>query len=106
MADDVHHIWKKDALSIPETALRNELMRCYIDYVYPYMPAIELHKFLHIVDQNNGEDGKISLLLFQAIMFAGTAFADRTLLKTAGYMSHKAARKAFYQKVRVSINRT
>ncbi len=66
------------------------------------MPLIELHEFLHIVDRNDGEDGKISLLLFQAVMFTGTAFIDKSYLEAAGFTSRRAAIKAFYQKARVS----
>jgi hypothetical protein len=102
-ADDIQYLWKKGALSIPDTIFRNALLQAYIEYVHPYMPLIELHDFLRIVEQNNGENGKISLVLFQAVMFAGTAFVDMALLKSAGYSTRKAARKAFYQKARVSI---
>lgn len=103
IAEEIHHIRKQGALSIPETALRNELIRCYVEYVYPYMPSIELHNFLRIVYQKNGEGGKISLLLFQAVMFAATAFVDMGFLEEAGFNTRIAARNAFYQKTRVGV---
>jgi hypothetical protein len=103
-SDDVAYLFNKNALSIPDVAFRNALMRSYIEYVHPYMPLIELHDFLSIVDRGTGENGKVSLLLFQAVMFAGTAFVDMVFLTHAGYLTRKAARKAFYQKVRVSIS--
>jgi hypothetical protein len=102
-ADDIQYLWKKGALSIPDATFRNALLQAYIEFVHPYMPLIELHDFLRIVEQNDGENGKISLVLFQAVMFAGTAFVDMSLLKVAGFTTRKAARKAFYQKARVSI---
>ncbi len=101
-ADDIQYLWKKGALTIPDVAFRNALLQAYVEYVYPYMPLIELHDFLRIVDRNDGETGKISLVLFQAVMFAGTAFVDKAYLTAAGYSTRKAARKAFYQKARVS----
>jgi hypothetical protein len=101
-ADDIQYLFKKGALSIPDTNFRNALLQAYIEYVHPYMPLIELHDFLRIVDQNDGENGKISLVLFQAVMFAGTAFVDKALLDAAGFTSRKAARKVFYMKARVS----
>jgi hypothetical protein len=101
-ADDIQYLFKKVALSIPDTNFRNALLQAYIEYVHPYMPLIELHDFLRIVDQNDGENGKISLVLFQAVMFAGTAFVDKALLDAAGFTSRKAARKVFYMKARVS----
>jgi hypothetical protein len=101
-ADDIQYLWKKGALTIPDIAFRNALLQAYVEYVYPYMPLIELHDFLRIMDRNDGETGKISLVLFQAVMFAGTAFVDKAYLTAAGYATRKAARKAFYQKARVS----
>ncbi len=105
-ADDIQYLWKKGALSIPDTIFRNALLQAYIEFVHPYMPLIELHDFLRIVDRNDGENGKISLVLFQAVMFAGTAFVDMAFLEAAGYTTRKSARKAFYQKARVSLVRT
>lgn len=100
-ADDIHYLWKKGALSIPATTFRNELIRCYVEYVHPYMPLIDLNEFLQIVDDGHGHSGKLSLLLFQAVMFAGTAFVEMSYLENAGFSTRKAARKAFYQKARV-----
>lgn len=100
-SDDIQYLWRKGALSVPELSFRNALLQAYLEYVHPYMPLIELHDFLRIIEQNNGENGKISLVLFQAVMFAGTAFVDMSYLKAAGFAARKAARKAFYQKARV-----
>jgi hypothetical protein len=98
---DIDYLFAKGALSMPDTLIRNVLLRSYIEYVHPYMPLIELHDVLQIINDPNGESGKISLLLFHAIMFAGTAFVDMEYLKIAGYSNRKSARKAFFQKARV-----
>ena len=98
--EDVAHLQRKGALAVPPNDFRNELLRAYIEFVHPYMPLIELHELLHIVNQGTGESGKISLLLFQAVMFAGVAFVDMSYLTKAGYPTRKSARKAFYLKAR------
>ena len=98
--EDVAHLSRKGALAIPPQEFRNELLRAYIEFVHPYMPLIELHELLSIVNLGTGETGKISLLLFQAIMFAGVAFVDMSYLTKAGYPTRKSARKAFYLKAR------
>ncbi|KAI9750377.1 MAG: hypothetical protein M1835_001396 [Candelina submexicana] len=41
------------------------------------------------------------MLLFQAIMFTGAAFVDEVHLRSAGYSTRRAARKAFYQRTRL-----
>lgn len=98
---DIDYLFAKGALSLPDVPVRNALLRAYIEYVHPYMPLIEMNEVVQIIDEGNGETGRISLLLFQAIMFAGTAFVDMEYLRNGGYSNRKAARKAFFQKARV-----
>ena len=98
---DIDYLFAKGALSLPETPIRNALLRAYLEYVHPYMPLVEIHELLQIIEDGTGANGKISLLLFQAVMFAGTAFVDMDYLRGAGYSNRKAARKAFFQKARV-----
>lgn len=98
---DIDYLFAKGALSLPDIPIRNALLRSYIEYVHPYMPLIEAHELLQIINDGSGRSGRVSLLLFQAIMFAGTAFVDMEYLRIAGYSNRKAARKAFFQKARV-----
>ncbi|KAI9646566.1 hypothetical protein NHQ30_004561 [Ciborinia camelliae] len=97
---DIDYLWAKSALLIPEPPVRNALLRAFIEYVYPYMPILELHKILQIINDEGGY-GSMSLLLFQSIMFSGTAFVDMDTLRRAGHRTRKAARKAFFQRARV-----
>ncbi|KAK2812398.1 hypothetical protein FQN50_001399 [Emmonsiellopsis sp. PD_5] len=98
-ADDIDYLQAKGALKIPHFALRNELLKCFVNYVYVYMPLLDLGDFLQTISENNGQR-RTSLLLFQAVMFAGTAFVDLKHLRMAGYQSRKAARKTFYKRAR------
>lgn len=87
---------------MPSTPLQNGLLQSYVEYVHPYMPLMDLHGFLNIVNRRDGLNGQTSLLLYQAMMFSATAFVDMKYLREAGYATRKAARKAFFQKTRVS----
>ncbi|KAH8690839.1 putative C6 transcription factor [Talaromyces proteolyticus] len=98
--DDVEYLSAKGALTIPDTTLRNELLKAYIHYVHPYMPLLDLEEFLQVIARNDGIH-RMSLLLFQAVMFAGTAFVDNEHLVNAGYSSRKVARKVFFQRARL-----
>ena len=100
--DEVQYLERKGALTVPSTPLRNELIRNYIEFVHPYMPLIDLCEFVMIINSENGTSGRISLILYQAVMFAGCAFVDMQHLFNAGYSSRKQARKDFFQKTRVS----
>ncbi|KAJ5773454.1 hypothetical protein N7457_008350 [Penicillium paradoxum] len=99
--DDVLFLSRKGALTIPDTPVRNSLIRSFVDYVYGSMPIIDLHEFLEIVEQGDGQNGQISLILLQAILFAGSAFANKEHLVVAGYQNRRAARHALFQKVRL-----
>ncbi|KAF3484240.1 C6 transcription factor [Arthroderma uncinatum] len=98
--DDIDYLERKGALTIPGDSLRNELLKSYIQYVHTYMPLLDLDDFLRVIVRNDASR-RLSLLLFQAVMFAGTAFIDFKHLKAAGFESRKDARKAFFQKARL-----
>lgn len=100
--EDVNYLHLKGALTLPSPSLQNALLRAYVEYVHPYMPLMELHDFLAAINSTDGLYGQISLFLYHAVMFASTAYVDVKYLKEAGYSSRKAARKAFFQKTRVS----
>ncbi|KAI1491075.1 transcription factor CTF1 [Biscogniauxia mediterranea] len=99
--EDVSYLHTKGALSLPNPALQNALLRAYVEYVHPYMPLIDLHDFLSAVNSRDGLYGQISLFLYQSIMFAATAYVDVKYLKEVGYPNRKAARKAFFYKARL-----
>lgn len=101
-SDEIAYLERKGALSIPPIPLRNELLKAYIEFVHPFMPLVDLYDFVMIIDSGNGTLGRISLILFQAVMFAGSAFCDMDYLRAAGYTNRKEARKDFFQKTRVS----
>ncbi|KAL2814753.1 fungal-specific transcription factor domain-containing protein [Aspergillus granulosus] len=98
--EDIDYLAMKGALTVPDVSLRNELLKAYVHYVHTYMPLLDLEDFLQTVAQNDGIR-RMSLLLFQAVMFAGTAFIDLKHLHAAGYPTRKAARKAFFQRARL-----
>jgi hypothetical protein len=100
--DEIAYLEKKGALTVPRGTLRSEMLRAYVEFVHPYMPLLDLHDFLTMIDRRDGRKGQVSLILFQAVMFAGSAFVDMEHLRTAGYATRKDARKDFFQKTRVS----
>jgi hypothetical protein len=100
LSDDIEYLANKGALTVPEPELRHELVKSYIHYVHWYMPILDLEQFLQTTIENNGIH-RISLLLFQAVMFAAAAFVDIDHLHAAGYPSRNVARKIFFQRVRV-----
>ncbi|KAL1889582.1 hypothetical protein Sste5346_008831 [Sporothrix stenoceras] len=108
--DDIDYLAKKGATSIPDNHLRDAILRCYIQYVHPFMPAVDLASFLEPIVYDNdagslrappSESHQISLLLFQAVMFAGVAYVDVDILRERGFASRKTARMAFFERARL-----
>lgn len=90
----------RGALSMPESGLRDELLRCYIRWVHSFLPVLDLKRFLGAIAEND-PNGNVSILLFQAVMFVATAFVDLKHLQAAGYANRKSARNAFYTRLRL-----
>ncbi|KAM7217440.1 cutinase transcription factor 1 [Rhypophila decipiens] len=88
------------ALEIPSKDLQDALLVAYMQFVHPFMPLLELGQVMRILGGEEPE-GKISLSLYQAVMFVAVAFVDEQHLRAAGFESRKAARKKLYNKVRL-----
>lgn len=103
---DVEYLRQSGALILPEVSLRNKLLESYIDYVHGYAPVLDLQDFLETVDQTDNKLEGLSLLLFQAVMFAGTAYVDIMHLQAAGFASRRDARRVFFEKAKAGLPRT
>lgn len=100
--EDAKYLHTKGALTLPSLPLQNALLQAYVEYVHPYMPLLELHQFLNIINSRDGFSGQVSLFLYQSVMFVATAFVGGKHLKEAGYSSRKAARRDFFHRTRVT----
>ncbi|KAF5541288.1 salicylate hydroxylase [Fusarium mexicanum] len=89
----------QDVISI-YTKLRNALLRSFFTHIHPFMPIIDMDEFLEAIS-SDGRYLQISLLLFQAIMFAGAACIPMCYLQRLGFDSRKEAREEFFNRVRL-----
>lgn len=88
---------------IPDDELRDELLRVYIRFVYPFMPAIDVQDFIAPIlnpnpNPDEDDDGGVSLLLFQSVMFSSITFVDSSFLHARGYKSRRDARKDYFDR--------
>ncbi|EXJ66724.1 uncharacterized protein A1O5_09919 [Cladophialophora psammophila CBS 110553] len=97
--DVLQLLLRRGALTIPSKTMIDELLRVFICYVYPLLPALDLGSFLGAIDGTNSDS--ISLVLFQAVMFAGVTFADLPHLQHEGFQSYNDARKIFFNRVKL-----
>lgn len=100
LPEDMAYLKSKGALSIPTPPLRNELLRCYIRWVHNFMPLLNLSELLGTTTYERAESN-LSLLVFQAVMFAGSSFADLRLLRAAGFSSRREAQRTLFMRAKV-----
>lgn len=100
-AVDAAYLGSKGAFMLPPEPLQNGLLQSYVEYVHPYMPAVDLEPLLKIIQNQDGSKGQVSLLFYHSVMLAASAFVDINLLVEAGYESRKTARKTFFERARV-----
>jgi hypothetical protein len=98
--DDLEFLERKGAFRVPEAEIRDEILRSYVSTVHPFMPILDVRAFLTAVTNNTTGD-RISLLLFQAVMFAGLSALDPQLIQRMGFKTTKHARQVFFARVRL-----
>ncbi|KAK5705982.1 hypothetical protein LTR17_021193 [Elasticomyces elasticus] len=99
-SEDIQYLVQKGALLIPEPDLRLEILRGYMFSIQPFLPVLDAQQFISAVF-NNGEQGKVSLLLFQAVMFAGLHSLQPPIIHRLGFETTKQAREVFFNRVRL-----
>lgn len=101
--DDLEYLRAKGALTLPAVEFRDALIWSFFEHVHPLMPVLDLDQFLQPILDGDDESGQVSLLLYQAVLFAGTAHVKMEFLKEAGFKTRRHARKVLFQRVRVSV---
>ncbi|KIW29429.1 uncharacterized protein PV07_05244 [Cladophialophora immunda] len=99
-ADDIEYLRKKGAFSTPGPALTEECLRCYALHVHPLYPAVDHVQVRSILREPSANKGRLSLLLLQAMIFAGSMWADVRLVRSAGFLCRKAFRQTLHQRIR------
>lgn len=103
--EELEYLQKRGAFDIPSDSFRDAVLRGYAEFVHIYMPVMSIDRFLIDVADLRGLGGKVSLLVFQAVMFAGSAHVDIKSLRVMGFLTRKAARRVLYQKTKVNTPR-
>lgn len=99
-SEDLDYLIRKGALAMPEPDLQIEILRSYLFSVHPFMPMLDYRTLIHAV-LSDGQDERISLLLFQAVMFAGLHSLAPAIVHRLGFESAKQARAVFFSRVRL-----
>ncbi|KAL4860347.1 fungal-specific transcription factor domain-containing protein [Aspergillus spectabilis] len=74
------------------------LTKHYFLYVHPCLPVVDEEWFWRQYRRGDGNEGKVSQLLFQAMLFAASSFVPLEVVKRCGYQSLVSAQDDLYQR--------
>ncbi|KAG4271814.1 cutinase transcription factor 1 beta [Fusarium proliferatum] len=99
--EDIAYLSMKGALTVPDASLQSALVKAFVEYVYPYMPLLDLYDFLKTINYRCGRSSQVSLFLYHAVLFSAAAFVDVDVLHCAGFASRKQAREVLFNRTRL-----
>ncbi|KAL4964936.1 Zn(II)2Cys6 transcription factor [Aspergillus stella-maris] len=97
--EDIAFLASKGCLSIPEKSVLDEFVRQYFLQVHPSSPVIDEAEFWRVY-RNPGTGKKISLFVFQAILFAGSPYISTETIRKCGWTDKRNARNTLYKRVK------
>ncbi|KAJ5515020.1 hypothetical protein N7463_004572 [Penicillium fimorum] len=98
---DYHALYEQGAFEVPGARSRAGILNGYFQFVHPELPILSQEDFLMVLDQSYGGSRGISFLLFQAVIFAATAFQPADSLALDGFNNRREARKTRFERVRL-----
>ncbi|KAG9234538.1 fungal-specific transcription factor domain-containing protein [Amylocarpus encephaloides] len=111
---DFQYLYSRDALTVPSEKLQIPLLKAYVNHVHGNIPILDVEEFLSVVKYGCGSSdlhrgdlqeqtwrGKISFLLFQAVMFAAVEFVGLKALEEAGWKSREDCSRAMAGRVKL-----
>ncbi|KAL3474383.1 fungal-specific transcription factor domain-containing protein [Aspergillus californicus] len=88
------------ALKVPIQEVLDVFTKHYFLYVHPCLPVVDEAAFWQKYRCIDGSAGKISTLLFQAMLFAASSFVPLEAAKECGYDSLLSARDDLYRRAK------
>ncbi|KIX02483.1 uncharacterized protein Z518_08424 [Rhinocladiella mackenziei CBS 650.93] len=102
--EDVRYLEMKGCLHVPSGSYLDEFVRQYFLHVHPCLPILHEGDFWHMYAHKRDDSPRpptMSLLLFQAMLFAASTFVPLTVMKSCGFESFYAAREILHQRARL-----
>jgi len=86
---ELEYLHYQDAFTFPNQRMQDRLFQCYVDFVHAEFPVVEVHEVIAMLEEGGRNNGKISLLLYWAMIFAASAFLECSEIRNLGYGSYK-----------------
>ncbi|SCO56719.1 related to cutinase transcription factor 1 beta [Fusarium fujikuroi] len=104
--DDVHYLGSRNCLSLPTPDALDDFIREYFLHVHPGLPLLDEAQFWAVYsgDKEPCEGSRISLFLFQAMLFTSCSFVPFSTLKCLGFTSRRNAREKYYRRAKLLLD--
>ncbi|KAI8955540.1 hypothetical protein F4801DRAFT_270950 [Xylaria longipes] len=100
---DVNFLESQGCLRIPTRAILDEFMQQYFLHVHPLLPFLNEGDFWNLYcHQGSGIVGeRMSLLVFQAMLFSCCNFVSKNSIKALGFPNIRSARATLYRRTKL-----
>ncbi|PLB44143.1 hypothetical protein P170DRAFT_479914 [Aspergillus steynii IBT 23096] len=104
--DDLAYLAAKGCLSVPDKTLIEDFLRGYFLHIHPYVPILDEAEVWDLYRQRDEDDSsrRMSLLLFQAILFASCPYVSVEIIRKCGFQDKRSARNAFYNRAKILLD--
>ncbi|KAK2735747.1 cutinase transcription factor 1 beta [Colletotrichum kahawae] len=94
---------QQGAFRLPSLSLQSALLKAFIEFVYPRMPLLSLTKLCEAIESYDRGTKDFSLLIYQAILFAGSAHVKHADLAGTEFSDKLSLRKTLYQRAEAAL---
>ncbi|KAJ5958493.1 uncharacterized protein N7479_005643 [Penicillium vulpinum] len=98
-SEDCNVLHERGAFDVPDPRSRARILNAYFQFVHPALPILSSEEFLMVLDTSYNDSRGVSFLLFQAVIFAATAFQPVDSLVLEGFKDRREARKARFDRI-------
>ncbi|KAJ5545630.1 hypothetical protein N7494_003215 [Penicillium frequentans] len=98
-SEDINYLFIKGSLNIPNHNTTKKLVESYFKRIHPMLPVLDEAQFWRAIGGDPAE--KISLFVFQALVFAISPFVSLDTLYECGFVDKRDARKQLYNRAKL-----
>ncbi|KAF5622369.1 cutinase transcription factor 1 beta [Fusarium sp. NRRL 25303] len=100
---DLNYIEAQGCLHVPSRPILDNFVEQYFRHQHPLLPLLNEGDFWEMYSQkeSTGPQPTMSLLVFQAILFASCNFVSLHIIKQLGFSSLRTARAEFYRRTKL-----
>ncbi|KAH7243941.1 fungal-specific transcription factor domain-containing protein [Fusarium solani] len=104
-SEEINFLDIQGCLLVPRRQTMDSIVQQYFLHVHPLLPLLDERSFWDVYSRRwaaaDASDPKISLLVFQALLFAACNFVPLETLENLGFSSLREAKAGFYSKAKL-----